>query len=146
MCVRDRSFLIREGGQCWDSTGSFCDICFFIRIFLGAPPPLESLINWDEPPPPKKKEKKKERKREREREQRKMTNWVCYFFLMKRLIWYAFFLSCILLPSLQNLKEFFGDHPFKLNIVSFDPPARPWKSYFFSCPPPPQIPPAPATW
>ena len=56
---------------------------------------------------------------------------------MKRLIWYAFFLSCILLPSLQNLKEFFGDHPFKLNIVSFDPPARPLKSYFFFMPPPP---------
>ena len=39
------------------------------------------------PPPPKK------RKRERgQRKQWKMTNWVCYFFLMKRLIWYAFML------------------------------------------------------
>ena len=65
---------------------------------------------------------------------------ICYFYLMKRSIWYSFTLFCMLvryagfwhsgrlfallqMPSLQNLNEFFGDDtpppPLKLNIRSF---------------------------
>ena len=61
------------------------------KTFLGRPPLYAKLIEMPSlPPPPPKKRKK--RKKEREGTKKKMTNWVCYFFLMKRSIWYAFML------------------------------------------------------
>ena len=77
---------------------------------------------------------------------------ICYFYLMKRSIWYSFTLFCMLvryagfwhsgrlfallqMPSLQNLNEFFGDTPlppFKLSIfVPFD---LLFQAIFLSCP------------
>ena len=92
----NRSFLMGKGGW-WDLTGSSCSIWWpssSQEFFLGGGLPLESQINWDDPPP-----KKKEKERERERGKRtrwKKTDWICCFFLMNRSILYTFMLFCIL--------------------------------------------------
>ena len=103
------------------------------EVFWAHPPPTPHpprtnvfLIYRDDPSPPQRKKRKEKKERKRDRTKKKMK--ICYFYLMKRLIWYSFTLFCMLvryagfwhsgrlfallqMPSLQNLNEFFGDDP-----------------------------------
>ena len=63
------------------------------KTFWGRLPLYPKLIEMTSLPPPPLKKERREREREKgQRKKWKMTNWVCYFFLLKRSIWYAFML------------------------------------------------------
>ena len=79
--IRDCSFLMGEEGW-WNSTGSSCStwwLPFFIRNFVGAPPPhlCLKLIEMTAPPPPKKEQEKEKKERVEDKESEK---WLSLLF------------------------------------------------------------------